>query len=440
MKKIRKKFILSLRRYFKDTVTIRNEYKRIFLAIQIAIIGIITTTTFCITDFTLNGLNQNTAVYSSTFFIYLFSIYLIKIGKFNFGKLLIIFISCVSVAMSASVDGRGAGNEYLWFVVIGCVFLFYSFKNLNYILLSFAFTLSAMFLLEITDYSYFQVAAPNPEYTKLSYIFCLIISVIGVIVFKIYLIKMNSDSERKLERLNKILLIRNRNLEKTNSELDSFVYKASHDMRAPLTSLLGLLSLSKKEEELPTLRNFMEMQEKAILKLDGYIMDILDMSRNARTEVILEEINFKEIVNDIIFQLNPIEKLSKIDIQMQVEETIKYVGDFTRLKVILTNLISNSIRYADYGKPTSSITIKVYVNSNNVFISIWDNGIGIEKQHLDKVFNMFYRATDKNSGSGLGLYIVKETLQKLNGSIQLKSEFGDYTECTLLIPNGVIQK
>jgi len=254
-----------------------------------------------------------------------------------------------------------------------------------------------------------------------------------------YLIKLNTDSEIKLARLNAILLRKNNNLKKINGELDSFVYKASHDLRAPLTSLLGLLSLSKKENDIKILKEFMILQEKSILKLDSYIVDILNMSKNARTAVEYKEVNFKEAIEQIFSQLNFLEINNTIEKQINIENNKKYIGDEVRINIILNNLISNSLRYFDQSKSKSIIKINVKVDEQKATLVLYDNGIGIQKNHMDHVCNMFYRATEKTNGSGLGLYIVKETIAKLNGTITINSEFEKHTEVTIELPNTPIQ-
>jgi signal transduction histidine kinase len=253
-----------------------------------------------------------------------------------------------------------------------------------------------------------------------------------------YLKKINSESERKLERLNAILHSRNNKLRKTNNELDSFVYKASHDMRAPLTSLLGLIEICKKETDLKILGSFLELQEKSIQKLDSYIADILNISRNARVEIEIKQIDFNTMFEQLFEQLSFMDKASLVNKSIKIYHTVPFYSDPIRLNIVLNNLISNSIRYADFSKANPEINVLVKINTEQAEITITDNGIGIDNEHLTKVFNMFYRATESNSGSGLGLYIVKETIEKLNGKINMTSNLGLGTEIKIVLPN--IQK
>ena len=111
-----------------------------------------------------------------------------------------------------------------------------------------------------------------------------------------------------------------------------------------------------------------------------------------------------------------------------------FYSDYERLRMVVNNLVSNSIRYKAYGR-APHIEFEVNVNKDKAVIKVIDNGIGIEENHLEKVFEMFYRATDKNVGSGLGLFIVKETVEKLEGSITISSQLNNGTEVSIVLPN-----
>jgi signal transduction histidine kinase len=99
------------------------------------------------------------------------------------------------------------------------------------------------------------------------------------------------------------------------------------------------------------------------------------------------------------------------------------------------NLFSNAIRYQDFHKESSQVSIHINSTVEKVEIRFSDNGIGIEKKHLKKIFDMFYRASDNSKGSGLGLYILKESIDKLGGSIKVETEFGVFTTFEITIPN-----
>jgi signal transduction histidine kinase len=226
--------------------------------------------------------------------------------------------------------------------------------------------------------------------------------------------------------------VTNKELRKTNAELDSFVYSVSHDLRAPITSVLGLLNLAKDENDRKVLQNYLDMISKSVIQQDLFIKDILNLSRNSRLKLSPTEIDFQEIVEEIFEQLKYINHM-KVNKSVEVDQQKPFYSDESRLKVVFNNLISNAIRHHNGKEP--QVEISVQIKPKYAHISIKDNGIGIAKEHLSSVFKMFYRATDTNHGSGLGLYIVKETINKLQGTIKLKSELNKGTEVLLQIPS-----
>jgi|GEM_PF-4737332 len=242
-------------------------------------------------------------------------------------------------------------------------------------------------------------------------------------------------SEKK--RAEKQLLDQNEALKKVNTELDQFVYSVSHDLRAPLTSLMGLISLAKKEENIDSIKEFIALQEKSVIKLDEFIQDIINLARNARTEVIAEEINIETLLNNIFNDLQYAENSSLVEIEYDIHQQIKFRSDKSRLKIIFGNLISNALRYADLRKEKPQIKIQADIKEKEVIVKIQDNGQGIKKEHQKRIFDMFYRANTYCNGSGLGLYILNETIKKINGSVHVESEYGVGSTFTVNFPKSI---
>ncbi len=238
----------------------------------------------------------------------------------------------------------------------------------------------------------------------------------------------------RVKKLNVDLVTQNKNIKKINRELDQFVYSVSHDLRAPLASVLGLVNLGRLNPSKDELKDYMARIGVSIEKLDGFIKDILDYSRNARTEVDSKPINLETIFMDII---NGIKAVNNPDIELdfKIDEQFIYCGDERRISIILNNLISNAIKYADYSKPKRILKVRITTAKNGCNIILEDNGIGIDKESLSKVFRMFYRATELSEGSGL--YIVKEAINKMHGTIDISSEIGVGTSIIIQLPNNV---
>ena len=233
-----------------------------------------------------------------------------------------------------------------------------------------------------------------------------------------------------------LLKHKNEELKKANQELDRFVYSASHDLRSPLTSMLGLITIARAESKDPVSLEYFQMIEDNVKSLDSYIIDIISHSRNSRMELKKEEINFKSIINEVAKNLRFISGADLIDLNVQVEEKARVYSDPSRLKIIFNNLITNSVRYHKDGDQNKFINISVNTipEENQCFIGVEDNGKGIDGKHLGRIFEMFYRGTTQSSGSGLGLYIVKEALDKLEGDLSVDSEVGRGTIFYITIP------
>ncbi|MGL2967178.1 PAS domain S-box protein [Flavobacterium sp. XGLA_31] len=250
---------------------------------------------------------------------------------------------------------------------------------------------------------------------------------------------MRDISERK--KFEDDLIHYNEELKKTNAELDRFVYSTSHDLRAPLKSMLGLINITKTdiEEKAPSAENSglierLNMLNKSASKLDNFIEDILNYSRNARLESVYEEIDFEDLVKEVKANLKFTDE-KKIDFTISVNSKQPFVSDYQRLAVVLNNIISNAYKYSDTTKEKSFINVTFAADKTKATIIIEDNGVGIPESDQEKIFDMFYRSTTLSTGSGIGLYIVKETMHKLGGTIRVESEVGKGSKFYIEIPN-----
>jgi len=243
----------------------------------------------------------------------------------------------------------------------------------------------------------------------------------------------NDIADRRKAELN--LETQNKQLIKTNSELDRFVYSVSHDLRSPLTSILGLLSFIESESlENDTLEHA-GMIRKSINRLDEFIKNILNYSRNNRTGLEIEKISINEKVHAIINSLQNMEQAKEIHYEVDIIEDHPFYTDRLRFKNILENLISNAIKHHKKAVGGRYIKITGHSDHEKLQLSIADNGIGIAPEHQNKIFEMFFRLSGKTEGSGIGLYIVKETVEKLEGSIEIKSEMETGTTFIITLKN-----
>jgi signal transduction histidine kinase len=228
---------------------------------------------------------------------------------------------------------------------------------------------------------------------------------------------------------------RNKDLKKLNSELDGFLYSTAHDLRSPLSSLLGLLHIMTHENKQEDLKQYIEMMEGSIHRMEDFIGQIVGYSKNKRLDIVVEKIDPYILISEVFESHRFVDGANKIDRLVEVKDKFPLCSDRGRMMILMNNLISNAIRYADLNKPHPFIKINVSVEEHEMTIEFSDNGIGIAQEHLDKVFNMFYRANVKSKGSGLGLFIFKETITKLKGRVSIESTLGEGTKFFIWLPN-----
>lgn len=246
--------------------------------------------------------------------------------------------------------------------------------------------------------------------------------------------RLNVLSERELKQLAEEVNGKNINLEKTNAELDRFLYSTSHDLRSPLSSIKGLLNIARLETNDPKIQGYFAMMIDRVDKLDFFIKDIIDYSKNARTEVRSEPVDFTVLLDEVTDNLKYIEGAESIHFQSKVLVSHPINADKNRLSIILNNLMANAIKYHDLKKADQWIEVQVSNSNGTLKLKVSDNGMGIDPEHHTKVFDMFYRGTFQSKGSGLGLYIVKETVEKMRGTISLESVPGVGSSFLITLP------
>ncbi|GAB4374568.1 MAG: hypothetical protein Kow0075_00310 [Salibacteraceae bacterium] len=226
----------------------------------------------------------------------------------------------------------------------------------------------------------------------------------------------------------------NEELRRLNRELDRFVYSISHDLRAPIASSLGLINLALESTDLNDIKNLLNMQEEALERLDVYIKDVLNYSRNKRLDVANEKLNVSEIVQQCLEDLKFFQKTDDLEIRIDVDRDLEVMSDPLRLKIIVNNLLSNAIKYRDHNKNRQWVQVSAFIRDGQLHIAIEDNGIGIKSEYLEKIWQMFFRGTSASDGSGLGLYILKETVDRQGGSVDVESKFGEGSRFEVKVP------
>lgn len=224
----------------------------------------------------------------------------------------------------------------------------------------------------------------------------------------------------------------NQVLKNTNSELDKFVYSASHDLRAPITSLKGLIEITQIQDDFEIRQQYFSLMKESLDKQDEFIRGIIDFARNKRKEIAHQPVSLAKLTEQCISQHRNMPKASEIQITTDFGLD-NIVSDPLQIQIILNNLISNAFKYYDAGKAIKTIAIKTSLKNRDAIIEVSDNGIGIKKENISNIFDMFF-ITHNSNGTGLGLYIARETATKLNGTLNVESELLVGSKFILQIP------
>lgn len=234
-------------------------------------------------------------------------------------------------------------------------------------------------------------------------------------------ITLQVDAEKNYKRQNK-------ELKKVNNELDQFVYKTVHDLRAPLTNLMGLLGLMRTETDRNILSSYFDLQEKSIERLDTFVQKITTYTKNRRLPISNQPLDLKTLIDNVLNNHNFITNSERGTKIVEIQKDTIFYGNEERISIILNNLVSNAVKFIDLDKEESTIKIKVTTKEDELRIAVWDNGQGIPKNIQPKIFDMFYRGSRQADGAGIGLYILKETVESLGGRVRLTSVPKEFTE------------
>lgn len=409
MKKRIRDFIIGKRTFIESW----NEYKQVILSGQFAIIGILVCSMYLVLDFSW-GVYQTLPIYLFAIGLLSVTLYLHRKGDHCTANYFLFPTLNVVVYLFAASEGHNTGASILFVPVALGAFAVFSYTQ-RIIAVNFALLTFLLFLLAYSvDYSILPKRLYTEEERFANFIINFTVSFPASILAIYLLISMNHHNARQLVESNKMLI-------KSNEELDRFVYSASHDLRAPLASVLGLISLSERTENVQEIKRYLSMMNQRVNSLDRFIKDITDYSRNNRLQVNTVKTNLYTLAADVWESLRYTPGAEDIAFSINIPQDLEVITDPTRLHTVLSNLISNSIRYHDQRKENKYIHLTFHQTEQSFSLHLEDNGQGIEPEYQKRIFDMFFRANEGSQGSGLGLYIVKETITKLSGSIQLQS-------------------
>ena len=236
----------------------------------------------------------------------------------------------------------------------------------------------------------------------------------------------------KTEDVNELL---NQELSQANSVLDKFVYSCSHDLKGPLASIKGLIRLAEKSSNDDTTGECLKLINESVERMDHFLKSLESFVANARGPIVSTPIDFTNTIAKVLEHHQEYTRTHKIKLKVRIKQEDKFISDQLRLNLILSHLIHNAVTFQDLKKTEKFVDIEVRVEKQYAVIEICDNGEGIAREDLNDIFQMFHRSSEASKGSGLGLYIVQESVNKLEGEISVASSKGVGSNFVIKIPN-----
>ncbi len=227
---------------------------------------------------------------------------------------------------------------------------------------------------------------------------------------------------------------RTKELEEKNNTLDAFVYRASHDIKGPLNSIIGLTNIALKESEGTKYKEYFDHINKNSIRLKNLVTDLLQLSRVEQQGPEKKEIDIASMLDEIILSFSNLPDFNRVKISKDLPAVSKCFSDERMVYSILQNLTENAIKYQDKSKSTSILNIRIEVTKESFLFIFEDNGLGIPEEVKGRIFDMFYKVENSSNGTGLGLYIVKTSVQKLGGTIELDTQLGRGSIFTVQVP------
>lgn len=422
MKKWIRDLVIGDRRYF-DSWT---EYRQVMLSGQFGLIALCAFVFFVIVDLFRQDYTT-LPVFGTGIVAIILAIRYHRIGRHCLANSILYISLILVVYLFTSSESPSNGGIVFYIPIVLGAFASFDYKHRKLatmlaLLACFMFMAATFYdfhLLPLRDYS--------PEATLFNMLVYFVVALPASMLTIYMLTRLNHRNAKQLLESNTLL-------KKSNEELDRFVYSTSHDLRAPLASVLGLINIAGNTNNVDELKKYLAMMKGRVHALDNFIKDITDYSRNNRTEISVVNINLNQMATEIWDSLKYTQRAERIRFEMDFPQDLVIESDPHRLQVILSNLISNAIRYHDHKKEQCYVRLTCKRTDKSFILSVEDNGLGIAPEYHAKIFQMFFRANENSTGSGLGLYIVNEAIAKLSGQVQLQSTPAEGSTFTVKIP------
>ncbi len=241
--------------------------------------------------------------------------------------------------------------------------------------------------------------------------------------------QMNAHLEDKVTE-------RTENLHLANKELDLFIYRASHDLKGPIATVLGLSLLAKIEEKTgANVTDYIDKIENIAAKMDKTLVKLSLINTINQENLLIEPIKIVQIVQKTFDRFAELSQFCEVELSCDCAETLTVISAPELLSMVFDNVIENGIFYRSNGRNGKPF-VKISSESTleKLLIRVRDNGIGIESQYHELIFDMFFRGTEASKGNGLGLYVARKAVEKIGGTIHVESEANKGTTFIISLP------
>lgn len=235
------------------------------------------------------------------------------------------------------------------------------------------------------------------------------------------------------ERTNELEL-RNYELKMANLELDNFIYKSSHDIKGPLATLMGVCNVALIDVKEPKAREYLTMLSQTANGLNDILSRLKTVSDINSLNLKVEKIDFNHIINNCVEQVKNLEGIDDVKLKYKIEDHLEYKGDPVLMDLIIFNMIQNAVKFQE-GNKNDLVEIDIAYEDDRLVMHFIDNGIGINQKDADSIFEMFSKSAEKHQSIGLGLYLVKQCVQKLGGEIMLINDKKNQTHFRVVLPS-----
>lgn len=245
---------------------------------------------------------------------------------------------------------------------------------------------------------------------------------------------LNSSLEKEVEKRTSRIKTTLKKLQKTNEELDTFIYRASHDLKGPISRISGLTSLAKLEAPDKIYEKYFNLIEHTTLEMQSLLGKLTQVHEVLNKRVVREDVDIPSLLHNVRESVKHLNEGEKTTYSFDLDADVTIKADKYLVRLIMENLLENALIFRKSDRYNHHVHIETKNKKDSFIIKIKDTGIGITEDQYDKIYNMFYRGSDRSKGNGLGLYLVKASVDKLRGKIKIDSEESVYTQFVIIIP------